>query len=498
MHTYRRSPPVLVTVRNVSGGELRDLEAGVFIKRLMDFPQAAPPLPRLAAGDSATFALPVLFNPGVLELQEDLPVQALIELTCFSDAGPQTVRATRSLTVHRRTALVWDDSARLSSFITPNEEIVTRFAHRVAASGGAASAFRMSAKLLRAARICDALGVYGIAYIEDPDSPISRVLGRENLVDTVRFPRTTLLIRSGDCDDSTALLASLLESGGISTAIMTSPGHVFLAFNSEEPEENLWLFADDRLVTLPRGGELWIPLETTVLAQGFLAAWREASRLVAAYSPNRQVEFLPLEDQRAAYPPLPLPESGFTVIEPAGAEVDRLHARTLEELETSLHRRAAAALKEQADAASGRQRARLLNRLGILHAVFGRDEEALRVFASSRREFPDYIPPAVNLAHLYLSREETEAARSVLEAALTAAPDSVPVNLLLAESWYRQGQYRRIAPFFNKVRAASPELARRYAYLGEAAAGADAGARGAGGGRGTADAPRPPPAWEQE
>jgi tetratricopeptide (TPR) repeat protein len=504
MHTYRRSPSGSVTVRNAGARNLRDLKAGIFIKRLMDFPRFAPAQPLLAPGDSAGFELAVLFNPTVLELQEDLPVQAQIEISFLSAEGPQTVRESRVLTVYRRTALVWDDSGKLSSFITPNEEIVSRFSHRVAASGDPAGGLRLPGKLLRAMRICDALGAYGIEYIEDPESPISRVLGRENHVDTVRFPRTTLLIRSGDCDDSSALLASLLESSGISTAIMTSPGHVFLAFNSEVSQDNAWLFSDDRLQVLPYRGELWLPVETTLLSEGFISAWREASRLVTAYSANNQIEFLPLDSQRDTYPPLPLPESGFTVIEPAGTEVDALHAPTLRGLETSLHRPAAAALTEQASSAAGRQKARLLNRLGILHAFFGRDEEAAQTFNGCWAEFPDYLSPAVNLANLYLSRQEIEAAQEVLKAALSRSPDSVPVNLLLAESYYRQGQYRQTALYFRKVTARAPELARNYAYLAEAGGaspgnGAGRAGSGAGGaGRGASAAPRLSLPWESE
>jgi len=491
LHIYRRSPPAAVTVRNTTSRELRDMKASIFIKRLMDFPQSAPTLPRLTGGDSATFDLPVVFNPAVLELQEDLPVQALIKISCLAETGPQTVEETRSLTVRRRTALVWDDSARLSSFITPNEGIVNRFSHRVAAGEAGTGGFRLSGKLLRAMRICDALGKYGIEYIEDPDSPISRVLGRENRVDTVRFPRTTLLIRSGDCDDSTALLASLLESSGIATAIMTSPGHVFLAFNSEEPAANDWLLNAEGLVTLPHRGELWIPVESTVLAQGFMTAWREASRLVATYAANGQIEFLPLADQRGVYPPLPLPESSFTVVEPPAAEVDALYRGTLQEMEMSLHTGAAAALSEQAGRAAGRQKARLLNRLGILHSLFGRDHEAEQTFTRCRKEFPDYLSPAVNLAHLHISRREFPTAERVLLQALAGNPDSVPVNLLLAEAYYRQGRYRLIAEHFNKVEARAPELARRYAYLAQSGLAEN-------GGRGAAAAAGPPLPWDAE
>jgi hypothetical protein len=46
---------------------------------------------------------------------------------------------------------------------------------------------------------------------------------------------------------------------------MTSPGHVFLAFDTGEPRENLWLFAHRNLQALVHGATVWLPVETTLL-----------------------------------------------------------------------------------------------------------------------------------------------------------------------------------------------------------------------------------------
>ena len=87
--------------------------------------------------------------------------------------------------------------------------------------------------LAPAAALAEALGALPLAYVPDPASPIAEALGRGEAVDTVRFPRSTLAYPGGDCDDTTALLESALEAAGIGTAIVATPGHVLLAFDSD-------------------------------------------------------------------------------------------------------------------------------------------------------------------------------------------------------------------------------------------------------------------------
>ena len=200
--------------------------------------------------------------------------------------------------MHRRSALIWDDNAKLASFITPNEDVVAGFALRVLAgledAGGAgggrgasggrgaipAGIASVSPRMLRAMRLADAMGRYGINYVEDPRSPFSEVHGAQQAVDTVRFPRQTLYYRSGDCDDTSALLASLYEAAGLDTAIVTTPGHVMIAVDTQEPVSNAWMFETSGTMAIPHDGTLWIPVETTVVNRGFAVAWQEGTHLV--------------------------------------------------------------------------------------------------------------------------------------------------------------------------------------------------------------------------
>ncbi len=208
---YLEVPVGSVTVKNLSSRPVDNVKVSAFINRYMDFPAEMPVVARIAPGATATVPLCLAFAPGLTEVQEDLPVQVLIEVSGVVSGVVQTVSKTVNATVLRRTALVWDDTRKIAAFITPNDDTVSGFALRTSSVVDAGSSRRLSARLLRAIRIIDALGACGISYVEDPDSPITKALGSSTTVDTVRFPRTTLANRTGDCDDTTVLLATLLE-----------------------------------------------------------------------------------------------------------------------------------------------------------------------------------------------------------------------------------------------------------------------------------------------
>ncbi|HEB11536.1 MAG TPA: tetratricopeptide repeat protein [Spirochaetales bacterium] len=331
--------------------------------------------------------------------------------------------------------------------------------------GVAPNDYRLSRKFQRAARICDGLGTYGIEYIEDPDSPVSEIMGRTEVVDTVRFPRKTLFIHSGDCDDTTALLASLMESAGIQTAVMTSPGHVFMAFNTEEAAENSWMYNTAGLITISYKGTLWIPVETTTLNKGFMVSWQEASKEYSTYYGKGKIEFLPVAGQQQKYPPLPLPESIFTVIEPAAVEVDRLHGISFAAIEQLLYRDLLEDLSGIAAVSKGRKAVAVKNRMGILHGRFGRYKQAENLFRECNREDPEYLSAYINLANLYLMRKEAGRAIAVLEEASAYKPDSAVLNLVLAQCYYQDLHYSRVRELYARVKEEAPALALRHSYL---------------------------------
>lgn len=465
---YTRNPAGTIKVVNPGNEPAKKLRAEVFIKNFMDFPSAGE-VESIPSGGEAVIELPVRFNREVFALEEDLPVQVGITLSYSVNGERYEITSSAGTTLYRRTALSWDESEKLAAFVTPNEEVVSRFSHRVASAVTAREdirhRYRLSGEFLRGIALFDGLGAYGIEYIEDPASPISSVLENSRAVDTVRFPRTTLYYRSGDCDDSTSLLCSLFESSGIATAIMTSPGHVFFAFDTGEPAANRWQFEDDDLAVIEYEGTLWVPLEATVVNRGFYTAWKSASALYKRYSNTGEIEFLPVRDAWSVYPPLPLPESPFKVVEPVPGRIAEAVDRSFAAVRSKLYEQVTERLEGEIDSASGRSRYKGLNMLGILHARFGETGRAEASFRAAFETDPKGLSAYINLANLMLLENDAEAAIDYLYRGKAVRPDSVMIDLLLAKAYHRGGDRSRAAEYYDAVVRKSPELAESIAYV---------------------------------
>jgi hypothetical protein len=119
-----------------------------------------------------------------------------------------------------------------------------------------------------------------LVYVSDPKLS----------ADVVQYPGETLHLRSGDCDDLTVCCSSLLNSIGISTAFVdvvppadSSKSHIYLLFDTGvDPRYGSAISANSKRYIIrrnPKGSEtIWIPVETTVIARGFDAAWSQGAQ----------------------------------------------------------------------------------------------------------------------------------------------------------------------------------------------------------------------------
>ena len=513
LEQYRRGGAGTLTVTNAGETEVEELSLAATIPGFSDTAVSIAQDQALAPGSTRELPLSVLLNRSALALQEDLTVPVVVEARYRggdpANSASAVTRGRAETTLHRRTALVWDDSAKLASFVTPNEEVVAGFALRALAAGqgaltdrGAEGAARdrlraLSPRLLSAVTVGDALGAYGISYVEDPRSPFSEVQGVPQAVDTIRFPRTTLYYRSGDCDDTSALLASLYEAVGLDTAVITTPGHVMIGVDTREPVGNAWLFETGTTTVVPYDGTLWVPVETTVLNQGFIAAWEAGSELVRRHRETRDYSVIAVRDVRDRYPSLPLPPQSFTVTEPPPATIldrtDRSAAYAL----TALYEGARAELDNELAARTGRRRVPILNRLGVVHARFGYHQRARRALAEIVELRSDYLPVYINLANLELLVGDAAAALRWLEAAEMLDSRSALVLELLARAHYAAGNGREAQEYRRRLADRAPERAEGLAALEDDGPGNPAGQGRAG--RQDNPAPAMPPApWPGE
>ena len=100
----------------------------------------------------------------------------------------------------------------------------------------------------------------------------------------VQFPKQTIELKGGDCDDLSVAYSSLLESVGIQTALVDykSDGeirHVNILFNTQlSPSQAKFITSNDSKYFIRKNeqgkDEIWIPIETTSLSE-FDEAWND-------------------------------------------------------------------------------------------------------------------------------------------------------------------------------------------------------------------------------
>jgi len=247
------------------------------------------------------------------------------------------------------------------------------------------------------------------------------------MLDTVRFPRATLTSGAGDCDDSSALLASCLEAAGVQSAILTTPGHVLVAFRADGPPDGPGRYDSPGYGVIELESGYWIPLESTVLSKGFAevwkAGWQETQRA------GSSLELIPLTLARSSYPALPLPGTPAGPVLPSAEALAQLSRRSLDSMTPVWLAPFEAAVK---DARTGRPEAAAYNDLGVRQAQLGNYQEAVKAIKLAISADPGFSAPRANLVSVLLASGQDTDARKALADGLSALPDS-PAMRRIAE-----------------------------------------------------------------
>ena len=225
------------------------------------------------------------------KLSQSQPVEATIQVIESGGSAYRTFPVTFLL--HDNHSIQLDDVAKLACFISSEssamDSAIGAFINQVrTAFQTEIDTADMPENLYVAMLLFNVL--HGVSYARDPNIPRQR-----GTIDEVKYPHEMLeslmgqhsgdddTSTFGDCDDSTALYCSLLESVGINTALIQLQSHVLMAFDlgniSVEQAQEIGL-PNDYYRTV--NGQAWIPIETTLIKEGFAAAWQEGRRLLHA------------------------------------------------------------------------------------------------------------------------------------------------------------------------------------------------------------------------
>lgn len=218
--------------------------------------------------------LHALFADRIAEVSKGKQTTIYVELLYQKEGQSKKVKQSSMGRVESNNALTWKDPRMAAAFITSVDEQVSEFARGTLQQQRGILSKGTDRYLSRAMVLFDALGVTGLRYVKDANTPYGEVAASGMAVDNIQYPAQFLGSKSGDCDDCTVLYCALLENIGISTALVDAPGHIFMMFDagvSVDALERLCLQENQYVIYQDR---VWIPVEVTLLGESFSEAWR--------------------------------------------------------------------------------------------------------------------------------------------------------------------------------------------------------------------------------
>jgi hypothetical protein len=410
--TYTREPFGSATLRNLEDRPLAT-RLSVMIPQLMETPSVQEVLlrPKAAQDVPLTAVLPAR----VMSERGDRPVQVRVSATYQSRRLARTEKGAVRSVAYGPGAINWGKGlAQAAAFVTTQDPLVDALARGASRTVASVGDYPLGNRNVGfAAAIFDALAVIGVAYVPDPNNPYAAVSGAEHAVDTIHYPRETLNSRTGDCDDTTVLVAALLGNVGIATRFVDVPGHIFLLMDTGIHERNrLALPVPDDLIVVV-GEQVWLPIETTAIAQGFAEAWRRGASAYADWSARDRVGSVDVMAAQARYEATE-PVAGATA--PAALDTALLARR----FETDRR-----ALSEW--------------RTEYLTARYGNQDREVSIR-------PEAL---IELAHVFLTAGRPEEARARLEQALGMEPGSARVRNNLGVTYAAQGLHTQAREHFE-------------------------------------------------
>lgn len=210
-------------------------------------------------------------------------VQPIMTISYEQDRNTrETSQNMDPLYVLGKNKISWSDPGRAAAFITPEDEMVNRFARTIIQQYNDVLVDQYdNSNLGRATVLFNALGKHGIVYQADQQTPWYLIAADSSIFDNIQYPIELLNSKIGDCDDCTMLYASLLENLNIDTILLDvdapGAGHIYLMFDSGIPLNEIDSHPIDRSEYVVYEDRVWIPVETTMYGHSFAAAWRNGA-----------------------------------------------------------------------------------------------------------------------------------------------------------------------------------------------------------------------------
>jgi hypothetical protein len=470
MQSYYVTHPVgTLTITNTENVTVTDLEVSFYQAGYMDGPTIATTIPEMKPKESRIVELRASYNSEVFATEGVTPLSGEVKVTYKARGRAAEQKQAVNYDLYDKTGVIWNDDRKVAAFVTPSDSALINYAGYIGQACKADVLPDYNGPVQTAAAVFRALTAIGCLYKADPSTPYASFQGNVQAVDTVSLPRNTLKNNQvGDCDDLTVLFCSVLEASGIETGFITVPGHIYAAFNTKVPVRSYARVHPDRSLTLPVDGELWVPVEITMIGtSSFSDAWRKGIEEFARYDAEPEKRrFYSTRASWDLYRPIGLKESdlGLQYGNPEALAVGfRSDIASLSQSMIAEHRALAQKSRRKED----------YNRLGVECARLRQYAAAESAFLQSLNLDPAYLNARTNLGNLQFLRKDFAGALKSYLAASQALdrsgtdrdPTRVKIMLNISKTYFEMKDQEKAKEYYAKAAVVDPVAAATLSYL---------------------------------
>jgi hypothetical protein len=465
---YAKNPFAKVQIRNVEKYPITDLQVSFYQAGYMDTPTKLKSIPSLDPGKTVEVPVVASFNGEVFNTNGDTPLNGEIQVEYTSHNRPAKQSLPVSYTLFDRTSISWDDDRKEAAFITKADTALRNYATFIRQAVKDRTTPGYSEPVQTAMAVYYALKELGVIYQLALTSSFAQAQADPLTVDHVHLPRETLQRKAGDCSDLTALFCAIMESVGIPTGFITVPGHIYPVFGTKVPTASFRDLYPDKAMTFDVDGELWIPVEMTMVGTAdFLAAWRKGVEEWQALEkdPKNRAIFFTAKAQEV-FRPVGLKEEDLGLQYGDTKKIADNFRDSADKIVDSVidsYTKVALDSNSKAD----------YNRVGIIAAQYARWDQATKALNTALALDRNYLSAQVNLGNVFFLQQDYQNALKVFHQAQDAMDADGRqgsalygrILLNISRSYYELEDYEQAAGYYDKAVKLDPTLVNTYGYL---------------------------------
>ncbi|MBN2738928.1 MAG: hypothetical protein JXR70_18245 [Spirochaetales bacterium] len=465
---YARNPITSITISNSESQAISHVQVAFFQAGYMDAPTPSIRIEKILPQEKVDIDLFGLYNQQVFTTEGITPLTGEIIVTFEYKGRTVQQKQTVNYDLYDKTSVIWNDDRKASAYITPADSALRNYSSYIRKICLPKENPGLNQALQLAIEVYYSLWEIGLIYQADPISPFMEVQGNEMAVDSINLPRETLKRLTGDCDDLSVLFCSLMESQGVETALITIPGHIFIAINTKIESSFFSKIHPSQNMTISQNGELWIPIEITLLGKkDFLSAWRNGIEEYRSYN-NTPLDrgFYETKTAQQIYRPVGLRETDLGLQygnrDNILANFSKYQNQIIDEI-IKYHEAMAMKTHNKND----------YNTLGVSYARFNQYEKGKSAFDKALTIDPQFIKARINIANLfYLQGNYEQAANNYKEVIQIFERQNITTSSLfcktlinLSQSYYEINDIVTAQKYFNQAALIDNKLAEKYSFL---------------------------------